>query len=126
MDHVDRVAPAKKVMKGDEAPSIDCLLRLDDEVIVGASDGSIRRLGFRPNAFRDKVGSCEDGITSLAVVPQEDGWIASASGTKVSFWSVNAVENMEEKEDENRKRKRPKKKSKGLSERPHAIFEDLD
>src|SRR5271154_1951426 len=77
MDHVDRIAPADRIRKGDEAPNVDCIVHLDEEVIVGNSDGNIRRLGFRPNRYGDVVGKCEDGVTCLAVVPERDGWVVS-------------------------------------------------
>jgi len=136
MDHVDRVSPADRIRKGDEAPSVDCIVHLDEEVIVGNSDGNIRRLGFRPNRYGDVVGKCEDGVTCLAVVPERDGWVVSASGTKVTFLDVNAADDNDvdgaeidedgSSEDEKPKKKRKKgKKGKKPSTKPSAVFTDL-
>ena len=121
LDHVDRIAPAGRVRKGDEAPNVDCMVQIEDEVIVGTSDGVIRRLGFRPNMYRDVVGQCEDGVTSLLGVPNQEGWLVSASGTKVAFWDINKKEEDEasdddeedEESEEERKPKKRRKKSKG-------------
>jgi len=133
MDHVDRIAPAGRLRKGDEAPSIDCMVQLEGQVIVGASDGYIRTLGFRPNVYGEIVGQCEDGVTSLAVVPEQEGWIVSASGSKVTFCDTNATQNDAEAEEEDyssedEKPKKKRKKSKG-SKKPSgaspAFFADL-
>jgi WD repeat-containing protein 55 len=104
MDHVDRIAPADRLRKSDEAPSVDCMVQLDEEVIVGTSDGIIRRLGFRPNRYGDVVGRCEDVVTCLSGIPDQDGWVVSGSGTSVKFWNIDAEENNAEdgKEDEDR------------------------
>ena len=118
LDHVDRIAPAGRVRKGDEAPNVDCMVQVEDEVIVGTSDGVIRRLGFRPNMYR---GQCEDGVTSLLGAPNQEGWLVSASGTKVAFWDINKKEEDEasdddeedEESEEERKPKKRRKKSKG-------------
>lgn len=132
MDHVDRIAPAGRLRKGDEAPSIDSMVQLDDQVIVGASDGTIRALGFRPNRYGEVIGNCEEGVTSLAIVPGQDGWILSASGSTVKFWDTNAQHNGTEDEDEEssseeEKRKKKRKKSKGnkSSGSSSAFFADL-
>lgn len=133
MDHVDRIAPAGRLRKGDEAPSIDCMVQLDGQIIVGASDGTIRALGFRPNRYGEVIGNCEDGVTSLAIVPGQDGWIISASGSSVKFWDTNGQRNGAEDEDEGtsseeEKRKKKRKKSKGYksSGGSSAFFADLD
>ena len=131
---MDRIAPAERLRKGEEAPSIDCLAKLGDEVIVGLSDGTIRRLGFRPNGYGDLVGRCEDGVTSLLAVPREDGWVVSASGTKVNFWDVKAErdgEEDEESEDEESEDEKPNKRRKTKPRNQpeggqHAVFDDLD
>ena len=134
MDHVDRIAPAGRLRKGDEAPSIDSMVQLDDQVIVGTSDGTIRALGFRPNKYGEVIGNCEDGVTSLAIVPGQDGWILSTSGSTVKFWDSNAQHNYAEDEDEDEessseeeKRKKKRKKSKGdkSSGGSSAFFADL-
>jgi WD repeat-containing protein 55 len=128
MDHVDRIAPAERLRKGDEAPSIDCLVQRDEEVIIGASDGTIRKLGFRPNKYGDMIGTCGDGLTSLVVVPHEEDWLVSASGTKVTFWKTNethsAAEDDESSDEEKRKKKR-KKKSRRASGDRSTFFADL-
>lgn len=120
-DHIDRISPAERLRKGDEAPNIDCMLQVEDEVFVGASDGTIRRLGFRPNRYIGIIGRCEDGVTSLVGVPDQDGWIISASGTKVAFLDTNKEEEQEangddkikDSDEEERKPKKKRKKSKG-------------
>jgi WD repeat-containing protein 55 len=132
MDHVDRIAPAGRLRKGDEAPSIDCMVQVDGQIIVGASDGSIRALGFRPNKYGEVIGNCEDSVMGLAIVPGQDGWILSASGSIVKFWDTNALHNGAEDEEEEssseedkrkKKRKRPKgDKSSGGSS---VFFADL-
>ena len=133
MDHVDRIAPAGRLRKGDEAPSIDCMVQLDGQIIVGASDGTIRKLGFRPNRYGEVIGNCEDGVTSLAIVPGQDGWIVSASGSTVKFWDMNAQHNGAEDEDEvssgeeeKRKKKRKKSKRNKSSGGSSAFFADLE
>lgn len=136
MDHVDRIAPAGRLRKGDEAPNIDCMVQLEGQVIVGASDGSIRTLGFRPNVYGEIVGQCEDGVTNLAVVPEQEGWIVSASGSKVNFWDTNGVQNGAETEEveeavdssEDEKPTKKRKKSKGSKKSnkvSSAFFADL-
>jgi hypothetical protein len=133
MDHVDRIAPAGRLRKGDEAPNIDCMVQWDDQVIVGSSDGNIRTVKFRPNAYGGVVGCCEDCVTSLAVVPEHDGWIVSASGSKVTFWDMNATESVraEEEEEESSEDEKPKKKhkkskkSKSTNGDSSAFFADL-
>lgn len=137
-DHVDRISPAERLRKGDEAPNIDCMIQVEEEVIVGASDGTIRRLGFRPNRYIDVVGRCEDGVTSLVGVPDQEGWIISASGAKVAFWDTNKKEEEEpsnddeneDSEEEERKPKKKRKKSKGSNKgvsggTSSAFFADL-
>jgi hypothetical protein len=109
-----------------------------EEVIVGASDGTIRRLGFRPNRYIEVVGRCEDGVTSLVGVPDQEGWIISASGAKVAFWDTNKKEEEEpsnddeneDSEEEERKPKKKRKKSKGSNKgvsggTSSAFFADL-
>jgi len=131
-DHVDRIAPAEKLRKGDEAPSVDCMVALENEVLVGTADGKIRPLRFRPNQYGKLVGQCEDGVTALAVVPNEERWIVSAAGTKVQFWNTNdeGQEDDEESSDEEEKRKKKRKKGKGGKVKPSenssgAFFADL-
>ena len=89
MDHVDRIALAERLRKSDEAPSVDCMVQLDEEVIVGTSDGVIRRLGFRPNRYGDVIGRCGDVVTCLSGIPDQGGWVVSASGTCVKFWTTD-------------------------------------
>ena len=132
MDHIDRIAPAGRLRKGDEAPGIDCMVQVDGQIIVGASDGTIRTLGFRPNKYGEVIGNCEDGVTSLDIIPGQDGWILSASGSTVKFWDTKAQHNGTENEDEEsssgeEKRKRKRKKSKGnkSSGGTSAFFADL-
>jgi WD40 repeat protein len=131
MDHVDRIAPFENLRKGDEAPSVDCMVQIDGEVMVGASDGSIRRLAFRPNGYTDFIGRCEDGVSSLAVVPEQDGWIVSASGTKVAFWNTNIDRDDDQNggdisSSEEEKPKKKRKKTKGIKKSSRApLFADL-
>lgn len=130
LDHVDRVAPAERVRKGDEAPSIDCMVQVEDSMIVGSSDGVIRRLGFRPNKYLDVIGRCEYGVTSLIGVPGMEGWIVSASGSKVAFWDTHAVQHEEnedssEEERSKKKRKKSKKGNKPSNVESAAFFADL-
>lgn len=131
MDHIDRIAPAERLRKGDEAPSVDCMVQVEDDVIVGSSDGCIRKLGFRPNQYREMVGRCDDGITSMVLVPDQEDWIVSASGARVTFWNTAAADHDDSdeeasSEDEKPKKKRKKskrsKKSGGVSS---ALFADL-
>jgi WD repeat-containing protein 55 len=132
MDHIDRIAPAGRLRKGDEAPGIDCMVQVDGQIIVGASDGTIRTLGFRPNKYGEVIGNCADGVTSLDIVPGHDGWILSASGSTVKFWDTKAHHSGTEDEDEGsssgeEKRKRKRKSSKGnkSSGGTSAFFADL-
>lgn len=114
MDHVDRIAPAGKLRKGDEASSIDCMVQLEDQIIVGASDGSIRTVGFRPNRYEGVIAHCEDGVTSLAVVPKQERWIVSASGSKITFWDTNEHQNdgVDDNNGSSSEEEKPKKKRK--------------
>jgi hypothetical protein len=143
MDHVDRVAPAGRLRKSDEAPSVDCMVQLDEGVIVGTSDGVIRRLGFRPNRYEDVLGRCEDVVTCLSRVPDQEGWIVSASGTSVRFWNTDAGEQPEgdgkdneeadnddddndsSEEEKPQKRRKKSKKVKKSSGDKSAFFADL-
>ena len=92
MDHVDRISPPGKVRKGDEPANVDCMVRLDDKVIIGLSDGWINTVEFRPNRHGDVVGRCADGVTCLSSVPQEQDWVISASGSRVKFWDTKKEE----------------------------------
>ena len=141
MDHVDRIAPAERIRKGDEAPSVDCMVQVGDGVIVGTSDGSIRKLGFRPNLYGDVIGKCEEGVTCLSSVPDgEDwllepfgeGWVVSASGSKLEFWNTNESQEAAEEENEDssedekpRKKKKKSKKGPKSSGASSAFFADL-
>lgn len=145
MDHVDRIAPAGRLRKNDEAPSVDCMVQMNDEVIVGTSDGVVRRLGFRPNRYGDVVGRCGDIVTCLSGIPDQEGWIVSASGTIVKFWNLDAGEPPKEdsKDNENgdndgggdndesseeeipKKRRKKSKKAKKSSGDKSAFFADL-
>jgi hypothetical protein len=142
MDHVDRIAPADRLRKSDEAPSVDCMVQLDEEVIVGTSDGFIRRLGFRPNKYGNVVGRCDDVVTCLSGIPGQDGWIVSGSATSVKFWNIDATENNAEdgQEDEDgdngddddsseeekpKKRRKKAKKIKKTSGDTSTFFADL-
>jgi hypothetical protein len=132
MDHVDRIAPAERLRKGDEAPSIDCMTQMDDGVIVGLSDGVIRRVGFRPNGYGEEIGRCEDGVECLAAIPDHDGWLVSASGSQVRFWNTNEDKGEQEDDgdssDEKKPKKRKKVKSKSKSKSGGAVsafFADL-
>ena len=100
MDHVDRISPPGKVRKGDELANVDCMVRQDDKVIVGLSDGWIRVVEFRPNQYGDVVGRCADGVTCLSSVPLEQGWVISASGPTVKFWDINGKETGEAEDEE--------------------------
>lgn len=132
MDHVDRIAPTRMLRRGDDAASIDCMVQLDDQVIVGASDGSIIRVGFRPNAH-SIIEVCDDGVTCLAAVPEQEGWIVSASGSKVTFWNIDGTQNgavdedddSSEEEKPKKKRKKTKKGSKKSSVGSSTFFADL-
>jgi len=114
MDHVDRISPRGKVRKGYEPANVDCMVRLDDKVIVGLSDGWISAIEFRPNRYGDVVGRCVDGVTCLSSVPQEQSWVVSASGSCVKFWDINKEETKDAEHEEeadssaedNRKKKR--------------------
>lgn len=142
MDHVDRIAPADRLRKSEEAPSVDCMVQLDEEVIVGTSDGVIRRLGFRPNRYGDVLGRCDDVVTCLSRVPDQEGWIVSASGTSVKFWNTDAgvqpegdgkdneeVDNDDDndssEEEKPQKRRKKSKKVKKSSGDKSAFFADL-
>lgn len=134
LDHVDRIAPAERLRKSDEAPSIDCLCKIEGGVIVGSSDGVIRRLGFRPNKYLDVVGKCELGVTGIIAVPEMEGWIVSASGSKIAFWDTNATHNEEKEENDGdsseeersrKKRKKGKKGKKPSNVEQSAFFADL-
>jgi WD repeat-containing protein 55 len=133
LDHVDRISPAERTRKGDEAPSVDCMIQFQNDVMVGSGDGAIRRLGFRPNQYLEVIGRCEDGVTGLVAVPEMEGWIVAAAGTKVAFWDTNAVEGEEEDEkgdssEEERSRKRRKKGKKARiasNVEKSAFFADL-
>jgi hypothetical protein len=63
MDHVDRISPLGKVRKGDEPANVDCMVQMEDKVIVGLSDGWIHGVKFRLNRYGDAVGQCEEGVT---------------------------------------------------------------
>jgi WD40 repeat protein len=63
MDHVDRISPLGKVRKGDEPANVDCMVQMEDKVIVGLSDGWIHGVKFRLNWYGDAVGQCEEGVT---------------------------------------------------------------
>ena len=141
MDHVDRIAPAERIRKADEAPSVDCMVQIGDGVIVGTSDGSIRKLGFRPNQYGDVIGKCEEGVACLASIPDgEDwllepfgeGWVVTASGSKLEFWNTNASQEDANEDDENssedekpRKKKKKSKKGPKSSGASSAFFGDL-
>jgi hypothetical protein len=114
MDHVDRIAPAERLRKGDEAPSIDCMAQMDDGVIVGFSDGVIRRVGFRPNGYGDEIGRCEDGVECLAAIPDQDGWLVSASGNQVKFWNTKEERGEQDGDGDSSDEEKPKKKRKKL------------
>jgi len=142
LDHVDRIAPAERLRKGDEAPSVDCMVRVGDDIIVGAGDGNIRKLGFRPNQYRDVVGKCEEVVTCLASVPDGDdwnveplgeGWVVSGSGSKLEFWDTNESHDDAEEDDHDssedekpkKKRKKSKKGPKSSGASSAAFFADL-
>jgi hypothetical protein len=116
MDHVDRIAPAERIRKGGEAPSIDCIAQVDDGVIVGLRDGVVRRVGFKPNRYGDEIGRWDDGVECLAAVPDQDGWVALASGSKVMLLNTNTEDDGAQDSDrdssEEEKRKKKRKKSK--------------
>ena len=129
MDHVDRIAPAERVRKGDEAPSVDCIVQIGKDVIAGTSDGSIRRLGFRPNQYGDVIGKCEEGITCVASIPDGESWsldargqewIVSASGTTLQFWNMNELDEDAEHENGSSEDEKPKKKRKKSKKGPNA------
>jgi len=88
---------------------------MDDVVIVGSSDGCIRRLRLRPNQYLDVIGRCDDGVTSLVEVPDMEGWIVSSSGSKIAFWDTNASEHEdnEKSSEDDKPRKKKKKKKRG-------------
>jgi WD repeat-containing protein 55 len=131
LDHIDRISPAERVRKGDEAPSIDCLVKGGDGVFAGSSDGVIRRVGFRPNQYLDIIGKCELGVSALAAIPEMEGWIVSASGSKIAFWDTNAPQNEQEEdssEEEEKLRKKRRKRKKGKKSthvEESAFFADL-
>jgi WD repeat-containing protein 55 len=134
MDHVDRISPLGKVRMGDEPANVDCIVQMEDKVIVGLSDGWLRTVEFRPNRYGDAVGQCEEGVTCLSVVPQEKGWVVSASAATVKFWDTNMEENAEEEEDDEsdsseeekpaKKRKTGKNKGNGKAS-SSAFFSEL-
>jgi hypothetical protein len=129
LDHVDRIAPAQKVKRGDEASSVDCLVRVGEGVVAAGSDGVIRRVGFRPNGYKGEVGRCEEGVVALEEVSREEGWVVSASGRKIQFWDLDVqVEDPEDSsEDETPKRKKKKKgkKVRTVSGNADTFFADL-
>ena len=132
MDHVDRIAPAERLRKGDEAPSVDCMAQIGDGVVVGLSDGVIRRVGFRPNIYGDEIGRCDDGLECLAAIPNQEGWLVSAAGTKIAFWNTNVQDHGAQDSDkdssEEEKPKKRRKKSKGAKKSDgakSAFFADL-
>jgi hypothetical protein len=68
----------------------------------------------------------------VAIIPNQEDWIVSASGTKVIFWNTSGVENdandedgssEDEKPKKKRKKSKQSKKSKGASS---AFFADLE
>src|SRR5271170_3304033 len=127
MDHVDRIAPAERFRKGDEAPSVDCMVQVGDGVIAGASDGSIRKLGFRPNQYGDVIGKCVEGVTCLTSIPDgEDwslepfgeGWVVSASGTKLEFWNTKEFQEDAEEDEDSSEDEKPRKKKKKSKKGP--------
>ena len=127
-DHIDRIPPPQKLRTGGEPANVDCLANVAGEVVVGFSDGGIRKLRVRPNQYGEWVGRCEMGVSSLAGMEWEEGWVVSASGTKVQFWNLHEREyDGEDRGEEKPKRRRKKGTKSGETSKADvsAFFADL-